>query len=508
MSGRRCVGGRHRSGPYPPAERGQRARRLDDLRRRRRDGRAQGGRGRQRPHRAAVEAAARADEHGDLARRRARRSRRGQQRDLRGRHLERRPPRHGDDADRPVRRPIRQRRRATPKGTAPRQRCPTNSPSSTSATRAPTCCATGDCAGSPSTTTTCRSWSPPGTSPTTRPAPTPAATSSPAPSASTRRCASTRGRCRSCAATASCSAPTACPTRSTTTRSTRSARPSTIPRRRPKSSSPPPTATAGATTCRSIVVDVVDGADPPAADERARHRAGVAADAGGRHVGGDRPDLEPNRRRSRISPPSPAPRQRRRVITAVAGGTRVITAERADRRPRAAEEAPPRRRVPALGARARHLVTVFVIIAAYARRGYYRVTFDDGDRRRHLPRPRLPVVRADARGDLPVQPRPTRRQLGRARRAPVRLHQRRRRRGLPQRPHPDDDHHHDDDHDRPRPRRRRPRRPTEPRATHHTAIGLADAHDVDGSSVHDGAGRTPRPGPPLHRAVADGDGRA
>ena len=40
--------------------------------------------------------------------------------------------------------------------------------SSTSATRAPTCCATACCTGPPSTTATCRSWSPPATSPRTR----------------------------------------------------------------------------------------------------------------------------------------------------------------------------------------------------------------------------------------------------------------------------------------------------------------------------------------------------
>ncbi len=249
-----------------------------------------------------------------------------------------------------------------------------------------------------------------------------------------------------------------------------------------------------------IVVDVVDGADPPAADEELDiEPVWQPAPAAGTWAVADPTSTEPETFEDLAALASA---QGVRVITP-SGGTRVITAEVP------ITPAPRKKRrvagfllsVLALAI----LVTVFVIIAAYAAQ---HVPGDVRRRRprRHLPRPRLPVVPADARGDLPVQPRPARRELGRARRAPVRLHQRRRRRGLPQRPHPDDDHDDDDDHDH----------------HHHDDVD----HDDDraacraphghrprrharrrGSSGHDGAGRTPRSGPPLHRTVAGGDGR-
>ena len=226
-------------------------------------------------------------------------------------HRQPRPAGHGHHRDRPRRHRRRQPDERTSRRDRRRRRAANSWRSSTSATRAPTCCATAASGASRSTTATCRSWWPPATSPTTRPAPTRAATSSPGPSASTRRCASTRGRCRSCAATASCCAATASSTRSATTRSSTCCRPSTDPQAAADELVALANRQGGRDNISVIVVDVLDGADPPDADteldlEPAWEDGGGAGDVGDRRAGSrsDRP--------STTWPPSSAATRRRR----------------------------------------------------------------------------------------------------------------------------------------------------------------------------------------------------
>ena len=93
------------------------------------------------------------------------------------------------------------------------------------------------------------------------------------------------------------------------------------------------------------------------------------------------------------------------------------------------------------------IVVGFVIAAAYARRSYY-VAFDDQRSGGGVqgPEGRLPVVGADERGQLALRPRAARRPVDRARRAPADVPVARRRPGVP--PGPAVDHHdHHDDHD-------------------------------------------------------------
>ena len=361
--------------------------------------------------------------------RRRRRDHRSQRRDLPGRHRQPRPAGHGHDSHRPRRdrrRPIdvptdeaapphdetqvsapRKVRREPATGapatsrTGPEERAQrattapsinSCSPSSTSATPAPTCCGTGGCAGSPSTTATSRSSWPPATSPTTRRAPTRAATSSPAPSASIPRCAWTPGRCPSSSGDRFllCSDGLVDEVRDDEIVEVLATQED--PQQAAERLVELANRQGGRDNITVVVVDVLEGARAARSGHRARPRAGLAGRRRGRHVGRRRPRRPAHRvRRPR------RPRQR-----PVAGGgrgaaTTATTTDESRRRPDPSASAASPGSLIALGVLA-VLILAFVIAAAWARRALLR-RLRRRERRRHLPRSarRVPVVRSRPR---------------------------------------------------------------------------------------------------------------
>ena len=398
----------------------------------------------------------------------------------------------------------RRRRRATSPRSSPS--CPRRrSCSPTSATRAPTCSATTVCGASPSITATCRNWSPPVTSTRRRPASIRAATSSPAPSASNPMCASTGGPCPSSVATGSCCAATVWSTRWPTPTSPRSCSTTSDPQSAADALVDAANAAGGRDNITVIVVDVLDGDDPPDPTLEI-DVVPTWADSATRPTPAGTFALDPDAPVRR----EPGPLER----TAAAGDADARSQARraSSSSPSASPRPPPSS-------------SLCVVFSAWARGGYY-VAFNSDDE--------AIVYRGRDGGVLWIDPtaqttrwpdaRPTRtRPRRRDRRpCPVRLRTGGRRLHPRQRDdhhdhhHDDIDHHHDDvaaDHDRPergrsirtrRSERHRGRGRTDRGHDHQRAMTVADEF----AAGRDRAVLPVRPTSAQHRTHAAGDGGA
>ncbi len=204
----------------------------------------------------------------------------------------------------------------------------------------------------------------------TRRATTRGATSSPARSASSRASASTRGRCRSSAATGSCCAATASSTRSTTTSSQAcSIETPTIRTRAADALVDAANESGGRDNITAVVVDVLEGDDPPDPTEEFDVIPAWSDDA---DMTGERQIVADPLDDGRVSELVHDPRQPSLPTTPTPHDDVPVAAGPP---PPSREAAALPRVVPSLGVAA-VLVLGFAILAAWARSGYF-VAFDD-----------------------------------------------------------------------------------------------------------------------------------